>query len=128
MKRIVLDTNIVVDLLNGDKELIMRIRQYEMVFLPITVSGELLFGAKNSQKKEENLLKFRQFINSCEELNINNLVAETYSDIRLELKQKGKPIPENDIWIAAICIVNDLPLLTRDGHLKFIDELKLEKL
>ena len=128
MKRIVLDTNIVVDLLNGDKELIMRIRQYEMVFLPITVSGELLFGAKNSQKKEENLLKFRQFINSCEELNINNLVAETYSDIRLELKQKGKPIPENDIWIAAICIVNDLPLLTRDGHFKFIDELKLEKL
>lgn len=128
MKRIVLDTNIVVDLLNGDKELIMRIRQYEMVFLPITVSGELLFGAKNSQKKEENLLKFRQFINSCEELNINNLVAETYSDIRLELKQKGKPIPENDIWIAAICIVNDLPLLTRDGHFKFINELKLEKL
>lgn len=128
MKQVVLDTNIVVDLLNGNSQLIKRIKKYNMVFLPVTVSGELLFGAKNSKNREENLSKFRQFIGSCEELHINNLVAEAYSDIRLELKQKGKPIPENDIWIAAICIVNDLPLLTRDNHFSYIAELKMEKL
>lgn len=47
------------------------------------------------------------------------------SDIRLKLKQKGNPIPENDIWIAAICIANGLPLLTADRHFQNIDNLEV---
>ena len=104
MKAIALDTNIAIAVLNGQKTIIDQLQAFNMIYLPVTVAGELLFGAKNSQKRSNNLEKFRAFINSFEILDINYLIAEEYSDIRLKLKQKGKPIPENDIWIAAICV------------------------
>lgn len=125
MKSIALNTNIAIGILNGQKEILRKVQKYKMVYLPVTVSGELLFGAKNSEKRAENLKNFRSFISNCEILEINNLVAEEYSDIRLELKKRGKPIPENDIWIAAICIVNMVPLLTRDKHFLEIKRLNV---
>lgn len=124
MKSIALDTNIAIGVLNGNKDILNKVQNYEVIFLPVTVSGELLFGAKNSAQRKTNLKKFRSFIGDCEILEINNLVAEAYSDIRLDLKQKGKPIPENDIWIAAICIIHGIPLLTNDKHFKEIKGLK----
>lgn len=72
-----------------------------------------------------NLKKFRAFIDTCEVLGVNELIADTYSDIRLELKQKGKPLPENDIWIAATCLVHNVPLLSYDKHFLEIPQLSL---
>lgn len=46
--------------------------------------------------------------------------------LRLSLKKKGKPIPENDLWIASICIENKMPLISNDGHFKNIDNLDLK--
>ena len=124
MKAVAIDTNVAIDLLNGKKSIIQRLQKFDIVYLPVTVSGELLFGAKNSQKRTANLEIFRNFIGTCEILDINYLVSEVYSDIRLALYKRGKPIPENDLWIAAICIANDLPLLTKDKHFEEITELK----
>jgi tRNA(fMet)-specific endonuclease VapC len=53
------------------------------------------------------------------------IVADTYARIRLQLKKRGKPIPENDIWIAATCIVNTIPLYTLDKHFKEVSDLIL---
>ncbi len=125
MNAIALDSNIAIAVLNGNKALIKKLQAFEMIYIPVTVSGELLFGAKNSQNRLSNLEKFRNFIGNCEVLDINYLIAELYSDIRLKLKQKGKPIPENDIWIAAICLANGLPLFTSDKHFLEIENLKV---
>ena len=124
-KAVALDTNIAIAVLNGQKAIIEKLAAFEMIYLPVTVSGELLFGAKNSKNRTKNMEKFRAFIGRCVVLDINNLIAEEYSDIRLRLKQKGNPIPENDIWIAAICIANGLPLLTADRHFQNIDNLEV---
>jgi tRNA(fMet)-specific endonuclease VapC len=112
--------------LNGNKDVVKIIDQYDNVYLPSIVIGELLFGAKNSSKRKDNELYFRQSIDSCEEIGVDKLVADEYSDMRLALKQKGRPIPENDIWIAAICNVNGIPLLTRDKHFSNIKSLKIK--
>jgi tRNA(fMet)-specific endonuclease VapC len=125
MKKIALDTNVAIALLNGDKKAMAQISKYTLIYLPVTVIGELLFGAKNSGRPQENLKRFLLLIDACEELGINSFVAEEYSNVRLALKKKGNPIPENDIWIAAICKVNDVKLLTRDKHFSNIDNLKL---
>lgn len=127
-KSIVLDTNIVIDVLNDKKIIVELLQDYQKIYLPITVCGELLFGAKNSTKREANERRFRQFIQSCFILNINELVADEYAEVRKILKDKGRPLPENDIWIAAICLVNDLPLLTHDKHFEMVEDLKLVKL
>ncbi len=116
MNTIALDTNIAVDVLNGKGETIRLLEGYEILCLPVTVCGELLFGAKNSASRTKNENKYRAFIESCVILDSNSLVAQEYAQIRLALKQKGKPIPENDIWIAAACIVNGISLMSHDKH------------
>jgi tRNA(fMet)-specific endonuclease VapC len=125
MREIALDTNIAIDLLNGKPEIIAAVSQFDFIYLPVTVCGELLFGAKNSGKPKLNELKYKRFINACILLETNQLVAEKYAEIRLELKEKGRPIPENDIWIAAICTTNGIELFTRDDHFSNIAQLKL---
>jgi tRNA(fMet)-specific endonuclease VapC len=66
MKAVAIDTNVVIDLLNGKKPIIQRLQKFNIVYLPVTVSGELLFGAKNSQRRTANLEIFRNFVGTCE--------------------------------------------------------------
>lgn len=60
-------------------------------------------------------------------MNSNILIAEEYAKIRLKLKENGTPIPENDIWIAAICKVNAILLATNDKHFNKIEGLRILK-
>ena len=46
-------------------------------------------------------------------------------EIAAQLARDGSPIPQNDIWIAAIAIQNDLALVTRDNHFNEIEGLSL---
>ncbi len=57
-------------------------------------------------------------------LNIDEETTHSYSAIGLELKKKGKPIPANDLWIAALCRQHSLPLLSRDLHFDVIPGLR----
>ncbi len=125
MKKLAIDTNIAIDILNGKQNTIEVLQKYDVYYLPITVCGELLYGAMNSKKSNSNLRKFRAFIKSCKILNSNAAIAEEYATVRLKLRQAGTPIPENDIWIAAICNVNKIPLATRDDHFRKVEELRL---
>lgn len=127
-EKIALDTNVVIDIFNNKIKAVTLLSEYQTIYLPITVCGELLFGAKNSSKSKENEEKCRHFISHCHLLNINEFVAEEYASTRQKLKNKGRPIPENDIWIAATCIVYDIPLATFDSDFNHIDELTLIKL
>lgn len=128
MNTIALDTNVVVDVLNGKQAVRTLLQQFEVICLPVTVSGELLFGAKNSANRSRNEAHYQAFITSCVLLDTNALVADTYAEIRLQLKQAGRPIPENDIWIAALCVAYDVPLLSRDQHFEYVSGLRLQKL
>ncbi len=128
MKKIALDTNIGIDLLNGKTETLKKIENYDLICLPVIVCGELLYGAKNSGNAKKNISKFRTFIESCTILIINAQAAEVYSDIRKKLKDQGRPIPENDIWIAAISSSNNIPLATNGKHFQFVDDLTTVKI
>ncbi len=59
-------------------------------------------------------------------LGINADTAKFYASIKVKLYNKGRPIPENDIWISAIAVQYQLILVSRDEHFKEIDDLKLE--
>lgn len=123
--KIALDTNVSIKFLNGDKAVESIILKYYEIYLPVIVVGELVFGALNSRHTEQNLSRHQKFIQRSKLLGITEITANTYARTRLSLKKKGKPIPENDIWIAAVCIENKLPLLSNDAHFKEIDQLDL---
>ena len=126
MNTVALDTNIAIDILNGKEDVIRKYEKYTVLYLPVTaVCGELLFGAANSGNSKQNLMKYRGFISSCTVLNINTSIAERYAIIRKELKDKGTPVPENDIWIAATCMVYEISLVTDDKHFNNIKGLQI---
>ncbi|MBI5749139.1 MAG: type II toxin-antitoxin system VapC family toxin [Nitrospinae bacterium] len=125
--RISLDTNIVIRLFKNDPLIIKRLTNLSAVYLPTPVIAELIFTARNSSRQEENLKTYNEFIDACKVLNITRETANHYSLIRLKLKQKGRPIPENDLWIASICTEHNLPLATGDAHFDNIEGLKVLK-
>ena len=123
MKAIALDTNVIIAILNKDTYWIDQLKIFEEVYVPSIVAGEVLFGAKNSGKAVENLKNARTFLNRCHPIEVGYNVAETYAELRLFLKKLGRPIPENDLWIAATCKTKNLKLLTRDKHFTHFKDL-----
>ena len=100
----------------------------ECVMLPLPVLGELLFGAAASGRPEENRKAVLAFTDTCTVLEPTVQTAEIYASARAALKAQGRPIPENDVWIAALCVQWGLPLLTRDNHFQHVKKLSVVKL
>ena len=123
-----LDTNAVIAFLRNDEKIVEKIKERVEVYMPVTVVGELYFGAFKSKKREENLKKISNLLEDMIVLENNVQTARIYGEIKKILKEKGKPIPENDIWIAAIAKQYDLLLITTDIHFNEIEDLPLYSL
>ncbi len=123
MESIALDSNAFIAYRSGDTKIRSFIESAQLLFLPMTVMGELLYGAKNSTRIAENVQAVYEFSQLCMPVYIDESIAARYAEIRHHLKQKGSPIPENDIWIAASCLEVEAALLTQDNHFSGIEGL-----
>lgn len=121
-----LDTNAIIARMNDDSDILSILTEATQVFLPIIAVGELYFGAEKSVKVEENKAKVTELIESAVVLMCDVKTAEHYGNIKNLLRQKGRPIPENDIWIAAIATQHNLTLLTHDKHFTEITGLAVK--
>ena len=122
-----LDTNIVIALFSKDTNVVDFIKKSGSVHVSSIVIGELYYGAYNSIKQRENIEKINQFQNDASILDCDAITGKHYGQIKKELKEKGNPIPENDIWIAALAKQHELELVSRDKHFEKIDDLKVKK-
>jgi tRNA(fMet)-specific endonuclease VapC len=124
--RFLLDTNVIISLFSNDPGTHKRISEVEDVFVPCIVIGELYFGAYKSSRVKENRALISEFALNNVILPCNEDTAILYGEIKNHLREKGLPIPENDIWIAAIARQYSLTLITRDVHFESVDNLKIE--
>ncbi len=124
--RYLLDTNAAVAVLNDKIDLERRLGGWLDTFLCTTVLGELFFGAEKSSRVEANFIQIRRLTRLCPVLVCDEETARHYGSIKLRLRQRGRPIPENDIWIAASALQHGLALVTRDGHFGYVDDLITE--
>jgi tRNA(fMet)-specific endonuclease VapC len=115
--RFLLDSNIIIALFGGEVTVQEHLAQANEVFVSSIVLGELYFGARKSNQVEENLTRIDELAASSAILGCDTDTAREYGLIKNHLREKGRPIPENDIWIAAIARQHDLILVTRDSHL-----------
>jgi tRNA(fMet)-specific endonuclease VapC len=122
-----LDTNVVVALFAGEEATRARFAGAGPTFIPSVVLGELVFGAHKSTRVGENLARIEAFIRDVPVIPCDADAARRYGETKARLKEKGKPIPENDIWIAAIGLRHRLTLVTRDDHFGNVDGLALER-
>ena len=120
----VLDTNIVIAMFAGEASIQDRRQNADKVFLPSPVVGELCYGARKSSRPIENLAKVNLLTQQLQVLPCNLETSQWYGIIKNQLSHKGRLIPDNDIWIAAIAIQHGLILVTRDSHFDEVDALQ----
>jgi tRNA(fMet)-specific endonuclease VapC len=126
--KVLLDTNIVVALINGDPSVRSFAARTEDVFLPCIVIGELFYGAFRSARAKENVAHIEAFAAERSILACDTNTARYFGEIKNQLRIKGRPIPDNDLWIAAIAVQHGLTLISRDDHFREIERLSLESL
>jgi tRNA(fMet)-specific endonuclease VapC len=127
MQTLCIDTNIYSALRRGDKSVVKKISQYERVVIPVVVLGELRAGFLGGSKIAENQQNLTEFLASefVYVAKVSEATTSIYAELVAELKRKGKPIPTNDIWIAAITLEQRALLLTLDAHFSNIEGLHL---
>ena len=122
-----IDTNIAILFLNNKEFVVDKIMASDQIFICSIVAGELLYGARKSALAKKNLHKYENFINSLSFLPVDIITANHYSLIKNQLRSKGTPIPENDIWIAAVALQHELMIATDDSHFNLVEGLHIKK-
>lgn len=123
--KIALDTNAYSALMRGHRDVAAVIRRSEAVLVPAIVAGELLYGFRLGSRFEENATRLEAFLAApaVDLLPLTLTTADRFGRIAAALRQKGTPIPTNDIWIAAQVMEIGADLLSSDSHFGAVDGL-----
>ena len=116
----ILDTNALSAAADDDPAVVAILAGVEQVAIPVIVLGEYRHGIAESRNRASYESWLAGLLRDCMVLDVNEPTTHCYAEITLELKRKGKPIPTNDIWIAALCRQHSLPLLSRDRHFDLV--------
>jgi tRNA(fMet)-specific endonuclease VapC len=126
LERVLLDTNVVIALFAGHPKVLEQLAAKQAVFLPVPALGELYRGAFGSARRADNLERLRRFAEQVAVLPCDVATAEHYGQVKQDLLQKGRPIPENDLWIAAVALQHGLAVMTRDAHFKEVTTIEVD--
>lgn len=118
--RALLDTSAYASLMRGDAEILELLSQATQLFVPSIVLGELHSGFRRGSRMVENERQLRAFLGkpSVTVLDVTAETANRYAEVDVYLWNKGRPIPRNDVWIAALALENGCVLITRDAHFR----------
>jgi predicted nucleic acid-binding protein len=127
MKRIIIDTNFYAAFKRNDAEAVAITRQAEYIGVNSVILGELLAGFRCGNRERQNRLELDQFVASArvDMITLDDETAEFYAQVFSELRLKGRPIPSNDLWLAASALQHGLALATYDEHFSTISGLLL---
>jgi tRNA(fMet)-specific endonuclease VapC len=121
---VILDTNAVSALLSGDKNIGRVLDGGDVHQLPLPVVGEYQYGMSVSRKERRMLSLFRRLEADSKVLSPDRHTADIYALIRYHLRQIGRPIPESDIWIAALARQHALDIVSNDAHFDYVDGVR----
>lgn len=123
--RVAVDTNRLTDLFRGDARLAERLGACDEVWIPLIVLGEIQAGFHGGTQRQRNEALLQRFLakETVSVLMPSRQTAEQYAKLFVQLKRVGTPVPDNDLWIAALALEHDLTLITRDRHFERIAQL-----
>lgn len=120
----ILDTNALSAAADNDAAVVSVLARAEQIAIPVIALGEYRYGIAQSRHRAAYGEWLDGLLQDCMVLDATESTSQYYAEIVIELKQKGKPIPTNDIWIAALCRQHALPVLSRDRHFDLISGMK----
>lgn len=93
--------------------------------MPSIVLGELRYGFQGATKAVENETKLAQFLRhpAVSVVSVGESTSRCYAHLKFFLRMQGSPIPENDVWIAALALEHAAPLLTTDAHFDHLPQV-----
>ncbi len=112
----ILDTNALSAFVDGDAKIAAILRAQKQVSIPAIVLGEFRYGIAGSRHRKSYETWLAENLRHFEILPVDGDTAMSYAALRGELKKRGRPIPANDSWIAALAMQHRQPVLTRDEH------------
>jgi tRNA(fMet)-specific endonuclease VapC len=121
---LILDTSALSAAADGEPGAMEVVSGAERIAVPVIVLGEYRLGIAQSRRRDTYERWLREWVAAVEVLEIADRTAQHYAAIVLELKRLGKPIPTNDLWIAALCRQYSLPILSRDRHFDAVAGIK----
>jgi predicted nucleic acid-binding protein len=109
---------------DGDAKLQPILARANELAIPVIVLGEYRYGIAQSRNRLRYERWLTEVIANCRILRVDERTAGEYAEIRGELKREGRPIPGNDVWIAALARQHGLPVLSRDEHFDFVPRVE----
>ena len=119
----ILDTNALSAWCDDDRALLAVLPSDRPLYLTVIVLGEYRFGIKAARDRAVREEWLDQMEMALPVLDADNMTARHYGEVREELRKARTPIPENDVWIAALSRQHQLPVLTRDAHFDNVSDL-----
>ena len=120
----ILDTNAISAMSHEDKAIEMAVQESVQLYLSVPVLGEYQYGLINSRHQKSLGAWLDQLKLVWPVLTLDVMTAHHYAEIRNQLKKKGRMIPVNDLWIAALAIQHQQPILSEDRHFDYVDGIK----
>ncbi len=120
----IVDTDALSAMADGDIELEPVLRIAKAVVLPVIALGEYRYGIRQSRNRIKYERWLDELVLSCRVLDIDEGTTLQYALLREKLKRAGRPIPANDVWIAALAIQHEFPILSRDGHFDSVSQIQ----
>lgn len=126
MKRLVLDSNALISLFDGDAGIADAMSQAETVLIPAVVLGEVRLGFDGTRRSRAAEAALERLLDrpNVEVLPVSEETAACFVTVMRLLKKNGTPIPTDDVWIAAGALETGGVLLTRDRHFDSIPVLR----
>ena len=121
MKRL-LDTNAYVALKRNHLQVAELVRDSSELVFSMVVVGELLFGFRNGTRFDRNVKELDELLTNdrVSVLAVTRTTADRFGRLAAALRKVGKPIPTNDIWIAATAARAGAIVLTYDDHFRAV--------
>jgi tRNA(fMet)-specific endonuclease VapC len=116
----IVDTNALSAAADADPAVLALLARADQMAIPVIVLGEYRYGIAQSRRRASYEAWLTALLRDCLVLDVNEPTTQHYAEIVLELKRMGKPIPTNDLWIAALCRQHSLPLLSRHQHFDLV--------
>ena len=126
MRPIIIDTNAYTAFKRGEATIVSVLQHAPVIIVCATVLGELLGGFAAGQRQSANRSELTKFLNvpRVKVVASTAATADLYALVYGALRRKGKPVPTNDLWIAASSLEHGAALLTLDAHFQNIDGLR----
>lgn len=126
MRQILVDTNAYSAFMRGDPVIGEVIVHADRLLLNSVILGELLAGFAAGSREAKNRFELSRFLASPRVgvLPVTADTADSYALVYAQLRQKGQPIPANDLWIAASALEHGAALLSLDAHFGHVSGLR----